>query len=380
MHRRAVCIGIVIQAFLFLILQGCGRKTLPLPEVRQVLPEITIEKADITGDGVVISWKCPKVRGSEDEKGILFPVGKKGVKKSGEFDNYPYCFVVEKAEVSQGGLLCTECPDLPWEQSPCIHPAFPEPATLEEGMMKWKDGKVRRGHTYRYRIVVYDMATQRPLVYSIPFDLQVYEPPVEIEKGNARSDEKGILLRWFLPAGVDVQKNAGDIKFAVEKRYDASPWKRVDSGDCGDTSYLDTDVKPGVTYEYRVTPYIKKSTVTVWGKTFVLPPITAEETMLPPPPQTLWVVPGKQGLEVHWIEVTKPVKGYHVYRKQEDGTIVRLTQKPVEHPPFVDKMVKRNVVYFYAVSSVSPYPPYKEGLVSSWIEIRNVFSGKEEKQ
>ncbi|SFN08641.1 fibronectin type III domain-containing protein [Thermodesulforhabdus norvegica] len=373
MHRYAFCIGAILWIPLFLAFQGCGKKTLPLPEVRQVLPEISIEKADITGEGIVISWKLPETGE------IRSPAGKKHKNETGRFENYPYCFVVEKAEISRGGTLCMECPDLPWEQSTCLHPAFPGPAAFDGRTMKWKDGNVRRGHAYRYRVVVYDVGTQRPLVYSSPFDLVVSEPPVSIEKGNAKSDEKGIFLTWFLPANGSVQKNAGEIRFAVERRSEASQWKRVDAGDLGNTSYLDTEVKPGMTYEYRVTPYLKKGAVTVWGTPFVLPPIAAEDRMLPPPPKTVWVVPGKEGLEIHWLEVTKPVKGYHVYRKYEDGTILRLTQQPVEHPPFIDKGVKKNVVYFYAVSSLSPYPPYREGLVSSWVEIRNVFSGKEER-
>lgn len=364
-----------------MLLHGCGKKTLPLPEVQTPPPQVRIQDVEITPEGVVINWKCPEIKEQAKRSNIFSSISKQkqpNDDKATKLATYPYCFVVAKAEVAWSGTACVECPDLPWEESKCIHPAFPEPAILRGSTLQWKDGNIRIGHAYRYRIIIYDRTSQRPLAYSPPYDVRVYDLPTPIQKAEATADNKGILLKWFLPGDIKNSENeAKEIRFAVERRTDAATWKQIDSGDYKDTSYLDAEVIPGTTYQYRVTPYFVKDGVAIWGEPCVLPNIVAQERVLPPPPKTVWVVPGKEGLEIHWIEVSTPVKGYHVYRKQEDGTIVRLTQESIEHPPYTDKAVKPNAVYGYAVSSISPYPPYREGLVSSWIEIRNVFTTNE---
>lgn len=111
----------------------------------------------------------------------------------------------------------------------------------------------------------------------------------------------------------------------------------------------------------------------ILGEAFIVSKVKAKPRVLPPPPETVWVVPGKEGLEVHWLEPKGRIAGYNVYRKQPDGSIVRLNGKPVPKSPFVDKTALPNQVYSYAVSSVSSDPSGTEGVTSSWIEIRNVF-------
>jgi hypothetical protein len=99
----------------------------------------------------------------------------------------------------------------------------------------------------------------------------------------------------------------------------------------------------------------------------------APDTLTAPPPQSVWVIPGKGGLEVQWLESEGKVVGYHVYRRQGQD-IIRLTANPLSRPPFIDQAAKKGETYFYAVSAVSPGPEHREGLLSKWTEVHNVFS------
>ncbi len=335
---------------------SCGKKTLPLPfpEERMEIPEASIEGADVSSHGIVLSWAYSKI--SESKK------------------NYPFCFVVEKAEIPWKGLGCIDCPDLPWERSKCISPDYPDPAIRKGNRLIWKDDNILPHHAYRYRIVVYDAEKRRPLYYGKPIDVKTYELPPLIKKASLKASKEGILVKWFLTKKeVKSIIDSYGLSFALERRTASKPWRRIDTGNYQESAFLDGEVKPGEVYEYRVTPYYRVGKVIVWGKPKLVGKVRAVDQILPPPPKTVWVVPSSKGLEVHWLEVTVPVKGYYVYRKDPSGTIIRLTQNPVPHPPFIDTQVKKNRVYSYAVSSASPNPPYKEGLVSSWIEIRNIF-------
>lgn len=111
----------------------------------------------------------------------------------------------------------------------------------------------------------------------------------------------------------------------------------------------------------------------IFGESSPVVMARAPETLLPPPPNSIWVVPAKGALEIRWTESDGKVGGYHVYRR-EGKEIIRLTSSPIQHPPFVDHGVKRNATYFYAVSAVSAQAENKEGLLSKWAEMRNLLT------
>lgn len=336
---------------------GCGKKGFPVPSVMErESNRVDRLTASIYPDGVEISWDIPQ--------------------SSKDISKYPYCFVVEKVEIEWKGLSCKDCPDLPWQKSQCFHPAYPEPARVETGKMIWKDSQVAVNRAYRYRVTVNERDSQKTISASNPVDVRIY-PPVELMKRIVgRSTDKGIIVEWQICP--ETCKSVGDVGFKVEKKSGSEPWKVVSENNYKKTSYLDTDVEAGKFYDYRVTPYYIKDGITVWGKPFLVSKVKAKTKILPPPPESVWIVPGKDGLEIHWIEPRGKIAGYNVYRKQSDGNIVRLNDKPVAHSPFIDKTVLPNQVYGYAVSSVSSDPSATEGLTSSWVEIRNVFT-KEKK-
>ena len=351
-RSRFIFLGV---CFLLVFVWSCGKKTLPipLPEKRVQVPVTLIEEARVTPGGIILKWKYPEV--------------------SHRGKTYPFCFVIQKANIPWKGLGCIDCPELPWEESKCISPDYPDPAVRLDHELLWKDENVSSHRAYRYRIVVYDVEKRRPLSYGKPLDVRMLDFPPMIKKASVKAGKEGILVKWFIPKEKAKSVIKNGISFAIERRSTSGHWQRIDTGGYRESVFLDGEVKPGEVYEYRITPYYQVGQVSIWGKPYIAGRVRAEDKILPPPPKTVWVVPSNKGLEVHWLEVSVPVGGYYVYRKDPDGTIVRLTQTPLKHPPFIDNKVKKNEVYSYAVSSASPNPPYKEGLVSSWVEIRNVF-------
>ncbi len=355
MTKRCVTAGLVVVALLMMC--GCGRKGFPVASVGGKEPP-TVGKigAQVFSDGVEISWDVPQ--GTESNT-----------------SDYPYCFIVERAEIPWEGMSCQECPALAWVRSECFHPAYPGSARWEKGKMIWKDTQVAVKRAYRYQVAMHDRASNRLVVTSKFLDVQVHESPDVIKRVGAKASDKGILLEWFVCP--DSCKNIEEsLAFQVDRRKGAEPWASLTDEPYRKTSYLDGAVEPGGIYDYRVTPYYVVNGVAIWGKPAVVSRIKSRSRLLPPPPETVWVVPGKNGLEVHWLEVKgkEQVLGYNIYRKQQDGNIVRLNDKPVEHSPFVDKNAAAGAVYGYAVSSVASDATRSEGVTSSWIEIRNVFT------
>ncbi|MCX7822095.1 MAG: hypothetical protein N2260_01470 [Syntrophobacterales bacterium] len=345
--------------FALIGLAGCGKKGFPVPSSVEKGPSrVDRITANIYPDGIEISWEIPR--------------------SGRDFSKYPYCFIVERAEIDWKGLSCKDCPDLPWQKSQCFHPAYPDPARVEADRMVWRDSKITAGRAYRYRVTVNERDSQRVVTASEPLDVRVY-PPIElIRRILARSTDKGIIVEWQICP--DQCREVGDsLGFKVERRSGSEGWKVISESNYKKTSYLDTELEGGKAYDYRVTPYYIRDGITVWGKPFFVSKVRAKTKILPPPPESVWVVPGKDGLEIHWLEPKGKIAGYNVYRKQSDGNIVRLNDKPVAHSPFVDRTALPNQIYGYAVSSVASDPSNTEGVTSSWIEIRNIFMKEKNK-
>jgi fibronectin type 3 domain-containing protein len=161
------------------------------------------------------------------------------------------------------------------------------------------------------------------------------------------------------------------LRFAIERSTGSGGWTRVTTEPIQGTRFLDATVANGGNYIYRVSSLLDEQGVYVWGKSAESGVIVASKMMKPPPPETVWVIPDNGKLQIYWTASDGATEGYHVYRKH-NGQITRLTATPVKAPPFVDDNAKANAVYAYAVSAVGLNKPHEEGLLSKWVEFRNV--------
>jgi len=208
---------------------------------------------------------------------------------------------------------------------------------------------------------------------SNPLTVLVIPPPASPGDVRALGRPEGIFLEWK-EVSRDVEGNPlrGEVRYQVERKSQGEPWRVLSSPPVAGDMFLDPAPAPRQIYSYRITPMVLFEESNVYGKPALVDRVRAPEALPPPPPATVWVIPSRGALEVQWTPSEADNAGYHVYRR-EGAEIVRLTASPVKRPPFRDKNVKPNVVYGYAVSTVSHPPESREGLLSRWTEMRSVF-------
>jgi hypothetical protein len=115
------------------------------------------------------------------------------------------------------------------------------------------------------------------------------------------------------------------------------------------------NLKPGYTYSFQVTAVSKKETASAPSKILRVPwdlPLK--------PPSDLQVKPHLQGLEISWappqalVDGSAPegLAGYNLYRKTGKEAWVRINDKPIEKPDYVDSGLQEGVQYTYRVKAL----------------------------
>ncbi len=356
-HPRPV--GLVTLLVLGLTLSGCGLKTYPKPVSEGQIPTIQDLRTQVRLKAVEVAWSVP-------------------TELSEALKETPYRLVVVKAELNWGNRNCLDCPTPSQQEVQTLDPANPAPAIREGNTFVWLDTVVAPQHAYRYQVIVRDR-NRHQLSSSNPSVVKVIAPPPPLKTLAAGTDPRGVSLHW--KAGV-VKSAAGaavpgEVQFLVERHSSGKTWDKLSTMPVRGTTFLDSAVASGQTYDYRVTPAYLFEESLILGEPSVFKQARAPEAVPPPPPGNVWVIPVKGALEVHWLKSQGMVGGYHIYRR-EGKDIIRLTATPVQGPPFIDQSVKKNVVYGYAVSAVSSQSTpngSREGLLSKWTEIRSLMIG-----
>jgi hypothetical protein len=338
-----------------LLASSCGQKSFPRPEQQGAHPQIKDAHADVQPRGVEITWTMPD---------------QVAVRTKGKF----FQFVLQKAEVPWDKRNCQDCP-VAFQDKQVIDPLRPEPAFKQGKRFSLLDTNIKRDHAYRYQIAIRN-EQGRIVSVSNGTAVKVLPPPAAPGKVAAVQENQGILLRWQkAPKEQAGMAGQAQLKYVVERSLSSksNKWESLSPVPIDGLEFLDTTVASDQNYDYRVSAVLVFEDTNIYGEPATFKMVRAPDTVTPPPPQSVWAVPSKGHLEVHWLESEGKAFGYHVYRRQGQE-ITRLTAAPLNHPPFVDQAAKKNEIYFYAVSAVSHGPNFREGLLSKWIEIRNVFS------
>ncbi len=331
---------------------GCANKVFPRPMSETVRPEISDLSALILPGGVELSWTAPE-----------------GVKVTEKGSSHR--FLILKAPVKWESRNCPDCPVENQSEVQQIDPAAPQPARKVGDKLLWEDTAVSRNQAYRYQIVIQDRK-DRPQSQSNPVIAKVVPGPGRPTSFEVAPQPQGIMLQWRA-AKKDLQGKPlqGELQYVIERRTGGGEWERITSTPVRANNFMDKAVASQNSYDYRITPFIQFEGALIMGESVVSARTKAPSAVPPPPPRTVWMIPSQGGIEVHWTESEGVVGGYHVYRK-EGKEITRLTAGPVDRGPFIDRAVKKNAVYSYAVSAVNPQAQEQEGLLSRWVEIRSL--------
>jgi hypothetical protein len=209
---------------------------------------------------------------------------------------------------------------------------------------------------------------------SSPIVAKVLAPPPAIKAVTVAPEPRGMSLQWR-PGTAKSPKgpiSPGEVQYLVERHGPDGNWETLSAQPITGNTFLDSSLAASQTYDYQITPVYLFEDTLILGEPSVFLQAKAPEALPPPPPGNVWVIPVKGALEVHWLKSEGNVEGYHIYRR-EGKEISRLTATPVQNPPYLDRSIKKNVVYAYAVSSVGNQTGKREGLLSKWAEIRSLM-------
>ena len=341
------CLGIISICVLSIILSGCGKKLFPKHIGEAPPPSVNDLRAQVMLRSVELSWSP-------------VPAGDKAV-----------AYSILRSELKWENRNCLECPAPNQQQVQKIDIAAAK--AVSEGKFRWTDTDVSYRRAFRYQVAVLDDKGNQ-LSLSNPAIAKVYPGPAAPVNVTAAIQPHGVLISWK-PVLKDVDGNNLDVasmSFRVERRSGEKAWEKASPSPVKSNSYYDQAIASEQSYSYRVVPVLNIDETSIYGEPSSTMLVKGPEAMAPPPPEKVWITPGRGALEIHWTESDGKNSGYHVYRR-EGKEIIRLTASPVEHQPFVDNGAKKGATYFYAVSAVSAGPDHKEGLLSKWTEVKNLL-------
>jgi hypothetical protein len=280
-------------------------------------------------------------------------------------------YAILRSELKWENRDCLECPSPDQQQVQSIDAASAKPGV--DGKLRWSDTDVSYHRAFRYQIAFVDEKGNYISVSNMAI-AKVYAGPMAPVNLTAATQPQGILIQWK-PVLKDLEGNNLDTareSFRVERLSAEKGWERASPVYIKGNAYYDQAIAPEQSYSYRVVPVLFIDDVYIYGEPSSTILAKGPESLPPPPPDRVWITPAHGTLEIHWAESDRKVAGYHVYRR-EGKEIIRLTANPVQHPPFVDNGAQKGATYFYAVSAVSSQADHKEGLLSKWVEVRNLF-------
>ena len=154
---------------------------------------------------------------------------------------------------------------------------------------------------------------------------------------SVSNSTSGIYLSWNRITGATSY-------YLYRKAGNAKNWTKI--GTITANSYLDTNVKAGVTYTYTIRAYGSKTLSGCYSKGWKIMHLKT--------PELLSVTSYKTGVQVNWSKVSYAT-GYAVYRKTENDKTWKLVANISGNAKvsFVDKNTEKGETYTYTVRAVN---------------------------
>ncbi|MBI4164584.1 MAG: hypothetical protein HY508_02490 [Acidobacteria bacterium] len=194
--------------------------------------------------------------------------------------------------------------------------------------------------------------------------LTMLQVPGAIQGLQARTTETAIELSWNAPAMP-----------VTAYRLFRSPTGRADAyrmiAEMTELVYHDSDFTFGRSYFYKVTAIVKGNGSTAASEDSIPVEITPRDTFPPKPPQELTAVYTTQAIELIWNASSEvDLRGYIVYRREENLGQVKVTPKPLSTPIYRDGNVTTGKNYTYRVTGVDSAGNESDYSVEATVEVR----------
>lgn len=172
-------------------------------------------------------------------------------------------------------------------------------------------------------------------------------PPAAPADVSATARPDGVFVEWTPVEGV---LGYGVYRRGAQERAYGAPVQLVPGVD--QRSWLDTTARFGESYIYAVTAIVQPNPL-------IESAITSEHEVryidrFPPPvPGDLVALTEPGRVRLVWrASEAADFTGYHVYRREPDGELRRVTEQPLTTPEFVDTGVASGQIYLYRVTAL----------------------------
>ncbi len=334
MRHTGVGILLVLVACSFV---GCGYKTSPRPSTEAVPSEVGLVTARAYPGRIVLTWDVPKFNtDGSDLKDI-----------SG--------FHVYRNEE----IIGEECADCEHEKGVPINIDFQHPvnAVIDKGVTVFTDREVKVGNVYSYSVAVYSLKgiESRPSdEVTVVFD----DPPPAPQDLRAETESGGMRLRWSSPARL-----AGIRSYHVYRgdTNDVNTMKSIGRTKWAENYFLDHDVKQGKSYYYGVRSVKMNRGIPLESELS-----SVVEASLGPDradsPENVVARSVRNGIRIEWdpVDVDSGEAAYNVYRSRSRGVFLKLNVVPLTQPLYIDRQVRRDETYRYAVTAMPQDKPDRE--------------------
>ncbi len=260
------------------------------------------------------------------------------------------------------GSGCKECP-----------PNYGEPVTIEYDRkpepgkrMVYEDTTLKEGYFYEYQV-----KTVKNLFNVSDFSNKVtfyfHSPPLPPSNLTTRVFEEGVEITWLPPrkfeSGEEIQ---GRLEYDVFRRFDnESRWELASRG-VEDTRMLDPIRRVFNRVEYRVRAIYNFHGTAIESEFSQVALAKARGRQEIPGPRLRELKKTGEGVEIIFSPSRRPgIRGYFVYRMDEDGIIVALNQSPFPSTVFVDRSILLPGKYTYWVTAIDDSIPPNESRPSN---------------
>ena len=337
-----------------LLLGACGKKANPVVPVKYIPKGIEALGYEIRERSVIISWSVPKMNTDEspliDLKGFTL--------RKGEFPAKDYC---------------PTCPDV-FKESLWIDLKGPEMPGIQvaSDRVEITSQRLEPGTVYLYQVAAVNkkgVSSEPSSTLKVTWDTPLSPPRLT----DLRLKNEGVEVLWEDPPTlIDGRPAEGLAGTLVYRQVAPGPWEKLTPQPLKDRLFVDTRVKEGISYRYRLkavreahgalleSPVSEEKSIEFLR---VVPPPAVQELVavsMPKAVQLRW-----QGLESHLVQ------GYHLYRRTaQEKAPQRITRQVVLDTIFEDPQVQPGIPYFYSVSAVGSAPHAVEGPRSKEVEIQ----------
>lgn len=325
--------GSLLLTGALLFSSGCGYKNYPLPPAEVVPKAITDLQYVLTDKGVSLRWTYPGETKADTD-----------ITEVDSFELY-------RAEIPLEDY-CATCP-IPFE----------EPVNVPGGEVYLDGGEKRRVAEYSSGLLRSGMryffkVNSRRSWWAESEDSNiisfVYHVPVAAPENLTLIDgESSIAIVWDAVLKlIDGEIVKLPVQYQVEKSLDGESWKPL-SDKIAETKFIDSDVKIGNTYHYRVKSSMVYDEVAIEGRLSAPQSLTVTDISPPAVVTGVTVVASSVNVRIFWNGVKdKDLAGYKIYRRIDGEKKAEMIGKVSNTSTiFIDKDLVENKKVYYSVTS-----------------------------